>query len=543
MSPPAVRHWVVQATQVVGVVALAAAGAPAQAPPPITLVVPFALEKFEPRVAWLGEAAAIGLTAALAERGVDAVDRDERLEVFERLQLPPAATLTRATIIKVAELVGASQVILGRVGATGSDVTIDAQVLHVDTARLDPPLHHVAPVSGLLQAYRDVAARAAPGTPPPPSGAPALAPSVPAFELYVRGLTAGSEEGQERYLAQAIEAAPGYVAARLALWGVQTARGAHDQAVATLSAVPSGGPLATAVGIRRATSLLQLRRYDDAFAALKAQADDARSPVVANLLGVVQLRRVATAQTGRATYYFHQAAELDPADADYCFNLGYAYWQEKDAMAAAYWLREAVRRDPADGDAHYVLAAALAASGAGAEADRERELARRLSERWEAVTAGDAVPRGLERVKERTSPARTRVDTRLLAGAQRDQREAAAFHVETARRAFDQGRDPETIREAQRAVYLSPYDPSAHLLLGRALARSGLLQEAVDALKIAIWSAETAAAHVALGDVLLRLRDVDGAGRAADRALVLEPDNADAVALAARVRAARAGGA
>ena len=108
----------------------------------------------------------------------------------------------------------------------------------------------------------------------------------------------------------------------------------------------------------------------------------------------MQLRRGATAQTGRATYYFHQAAELDPSDYDYCFNLGYAYWQDKDALAAAYWLREAVRRNPADGDAHFVLAAALAGSGAGPEAERERELARRLSDRWENAAAGDPVPAG-----------------------------------------------------------------------------------------------------------------------------------------------------
>ena len=92
----------------------------AQTAGPVTLVVPFALEKFDPRVAWLGEGTAIGLTTALAERGLDVVGRDERLAVFERLQLPPGATLTRATIIKVAELVGAVRVIVGRVGASGS---------------------------------------------------------------------------------------------------------------------------------------------------------------------------------------------------------------------------------------------------------------------------------------------------------------------------------------------------------------------------------------------------------------------------------------
>jgi Flp pilus assembly protein TadD len=526
---------------VIGVLATMAGAVPghaAQSPAaaaigPVTLVVPFTLDKFDPRVAWLGEGTAIGLTAALDARGVPMVSRDERLAAFERLQLPSGAALTRATIIKVAELVGASRVIIGRVNASGTDVTMDAQALHVDSARLDPALHHLSPIGGLLQAFDELARFLA------PSGAAAdptrrLAPSVPAFELYVRGLTASSEELQERALAQAIEVAPAYVDARLALWDVQSARGAHEQAAAALKGIPRDDPRAFDAGVRGAASLIRLRRYDEAVAALKVLASVTPTAVVSNMLGVIQLRRGATPQTGRSTYFFHQAAELEPAAADYCFNLGYAYWLDKDLTAAAYWLREAVRRDPTDGDAHFVLAAAL---GAGPEAERERELARRLSERWEAAT-GDAVPRGLERVKDRL-PARRGVESALLESAQRDQREAAAFHLEAARRAFDAGRDPETIREVQRALYLTPYDAAAHLLLGRALARSGLLQEAVDALKVSIWSAETAAAHVALGDVLLRLRDVDGAGRAVDRALVLEPANADAAALASRVRAAR----
>ena len=67
---------------------------------------------------------------------------------------------------------------------------------------------------------------------------------------------------------------------------------------------------------------------------------------------------------------------MNAASADYTFNLGYAYWEEQDYPAAVYWLREAVRRQPADADAHFVLAAALKATNAATEADRERELAR-----------------------------------------------------------------------------------------------------------------------------------------------------------------------
>ncbi len=96
-------------------------------------------------------------------------------------------------------------------------------------------------------------------------------------------------------------------------------------------------------------------------------------------MGVIQMRRPVTAQTGRATYYFNQALKLDQDDPDYYFNLGYAYWAEKDAQSAIFWLRETVRRNPADGEAHAVLAAALQATGSIAEAARERELATQLS--------------------------------------------------------------------------------------------------------------------------------------------------------------------
>ena len=52
-------------------------------------------------------------------------------------------------------------------------------------------------------------------------------------------------------------------------------------------------------------------------------------------MGVVQLRRGANAQSGRATYYFSQASQTDTDDADYFFNLGYAYWLERGYSADA----------------------------------------------------------------------------------------------------------------------------------------------------------------------------------------------------------------
>ncbi len=175
-----------------------------------------------------------------------------------------------------------------------------------------------------------------------------------------------------------------------------------------------------------------------------------------NNLGVVQLRRGASAETGLATYYFNRAAEMAALDVDYFFNLGYAYWLQRDVPAAIYWLREAVRRDPTDGDAHLVLAAALSSAGQTLEATRERELAKRLSSRYEDIDrrpAADPVPAGLERVKSDVElPHSPSLSDSLAASGQREQRELARFHLEAGQRMFLEERDRDALQELNRAA-------------------------------------------------------------------------------------------
>ena len=102
-----------------------------------------------------------------------------------------------------------------------------------------------------------------------------------------------------------------------------------------------------------------------------------------------------------------------PGDGDYAFNLGYAYWLEKDSPAAIYWLREAVRRDPGDSDAHFVLSAALQQTGAA-----RRRLA---SASWPAAVArmqgralsrADTVPGPRSAAPVHRSARRARTDSR-----------------------------------------------------------------------------------------------------------------------------------
>ena len=64
---------------------------------------------------WLGEAAAVLLAEGLGDAASAAFARDERLAAFDRLQLPMSSALTRATMIRVGELIGASEIVFGEV--------------------------------------------------------------------------------------------------------------------------------------------------------------------------------------------------------------------------------------------------------------------------------------------------------------------------------------------------------------------------------------------------------------------------------------------
>jgi Tfp pilus assembly protein PilF len=198
-----------------------------------------------------------------------------------------------------------------------------------------------------------------------------------------------------------------------------------------------------------------------------------------------------------------------------------------------------VRRDPTDGDAHFILSVALQQTGAAAEAARERELAERLSSKykgWESKAAGgDPVPRGLERLIEELVPGRSRVDNVITEAGQRDQEKLAAFHLDAGRRAFEREADREAIQELRRALYISPYLAEAHLLLGRLYLRNGRAADAVEELKIALWSEATVPAHLALAEAFLQVQDQAAARAEVDRALALDPKSADALALKAKL--------
>jgi len=528
------------------VIALTSANpAAGQAPAvPRVLVMPFTVtvEAGAPGGAgtalWLGEAASILLGDYLRQPGNPSLTRDERVAVFSRLNLPMSAALTRATTIRVGEIIGASDVVIGDV-RLGARLHVRARLIRLASGQELPAVSDEGELAEIFNLFARVASKlgALTGRPSKPTAAAELRVlPLEVFENYVKGLVAATPAAQQRFLELANRQVPNEPSILLALWNVYTVQSAHDKALAMASAVAESSPRAGEARLAMGLSLVALRRFDGAYKALTALEASAPRAAVSNVLGVVQLRRgLLPAGTPPATSYFRRAVDAAPEETEYLFNLGYAHALAGNSTEALTWLREVVRFDSADTDAHIVMSAVLGATGRSVEAQRELELARLLDSDSASRAPAGRVPAGLERISNVLTAPTAGLSAAIANPAQRDQRETALFHLSTARSLIAQGRDRDAMSELRRAIYLAPYEDQPHLLLGQVYGRAGQLPQAIDEFTVAIWCRETAAARIALAGALLERGDRASARREAQRALVLAPESTEARALLTRI--------
>ena len=500
---------------------------------PRQLVVPFENASREAASYWLSEASAVILTDDLIALGAPVITREDRVRAFERLRVPASAALSHATVIRLGQLVGAGTAVVGSVEVKGQDLIVRARSIRIEAGRMSAEITESGPLTDIFAIYGRVARKLAPDSKVSAEEMEQTHPPIAAFEQYIKGLLVHAPASKISFLTQALRVEPTFHRVRIELWNAYTDLSEHQQALTAVRDVPAGHRLGRQARFLGAVSMLNLAQYQPAFTALSELNATRSDPAILNNLGVVQLRRPPGSATPSAVSFFRDATQADHADSDLFFNLGYAYWLQKDVTNAIASLREAVRRNPADDSAHYVLGVALQASGTATEAAREKELAKRLSSdyaEWDAKQAGrNDVPRSLERIKSDVDvPAVLRVENVIVAAEQRDQRDLAQFHVDAGRRAYQAERDNEAISSLKRAVYLAPYDSSAHLLLGRVYLRGGRMDEAIDEFKIAIWSDDTVAAHIALADAYVQAKDFATARAELQWILKADPQNAEA---------------
>jgi tetratricopeptide (TPR) repeat protein len=513
------------------------------------VTMPFENQSGRPEYNWVGESFSAALSDLLDRPGMVAIRPDERNVAYKQEGLPPTAILTRATMIKIAERAGANLVTMGTYRITGegreSTITITARVVDIREGRLvgrefsrGGPLVDLQKLQGDL-AY-EILYQHNPALPYSRDQIVTQATQAPigAYENYIKATLTHDDAARVGFLERAIkeysEKTGGkYIPAIFELGRLHYEAKGYKEALDQLLLVDDKDPRYDEAQFYIGVTADALGQTDKALASQQTLA--ARLPLyeVYNNIAVFLVRK---RQFADAINHFKPALEAAPRDTDTLFNLGYAYFLAKDYANAVVELKKEIDRRSSDAEAYYILSKALLAlndqAGATEATDQAKKMLTTFAQ-WE--TRG--IP-PLARMKTSFSKAnyyryKREIDERLNAQTRITSQPAQPESLmESARKAFYDGRDEEALTQLGKLLQSSPQNYEAHLLMGRVYERRGDFDRAMNALKASVfWNQKLVPAHVLLGRIAVLKNDCAGAQASLGKALQVDPNDQDAQAL------------
>ncbi len=482
------------------------------------VVLPFENRSKAPGIEWIGEAFPEVLGQRMTSPTLFVIGRADRLYAFDRLGIPANLRPSRATLFRIAQELDVDYVVMGSYDFDGQTFTARAQLLDMAKLRMLPE----AVESGTLVKLIDIQTALAWDVmrlinPQLLTSKNAfLAASTPirldAFENYVRGSIAAEPEERVRYFNVAVRLKPDYAAAILGLGKAHYEGREYGDAVKWLTKLPKSDPLAREANFFLGLAAYYLGDFTMAEQALEFVASRMPLTEVHNNLGVVASRRGGKDAVG----HFERAAQADPNDPDYQFNLGVAMYRAGDVAGAGRQLREALRLRPGDGETSSLLDAVNRQIAGG------------------SPPANSRLP--LERVKRNYDETSFRqmaleiynANERRMRG--QPPRVHASFHIERGRELLSQGFVGEAEREFREASTLDQANAAAIAGLAAALEGSDPAAARAEA-NTALRLRASSDAYLVLARLELRDNNLEAASRNVERALELEPANATAAAL------------
>ena len=196
---------------------------------------------------------------------------EERREAFERLQVPPAAALTDATVIRIGQLVGAAEVVVGTLQLEGDMLVVSARSIALETGPRQANVTERGPSGGLFAIFERLARQHRPAVADLVGrDSPAASAGRGVRELHQGAARGDARDGHQLPATRRSRPQPRFDRARLALWDVYADQGDQRTRCDAIAAIPPIRPNARRARFLHGLSQLELKRYDEAFATFKA---------------------------------------------------------------------------------------------------------------------------------------------------------------------------------------------------------------------------------------------------------------------------------
>jgi tetratricopeptide (TPR) repeat protein len=497
------------------------------------LVLPFENQTKNASLEWIGESLVESLSDRLVGPNCYVATREERMAAFDRLGIPAATIISHATMIKLADTMDADYVITGQYSlpSTGQ-LRVQAQVIELRPFNLNSRFSEEGALGDLLDIQDRLALSVARSYIQGPGGlsllpVPVTQIRLDAWENYIRGLIAPTQQARIKFFRDAVRLEPGFCRPSLQLGKIYFQNRDYSTAVLWLSKLKREEPNYLEARFLLGLCYFLLEDYDKSEAAFQVVVSELPLNEVVNNMAAAESRKNRKV----ALDNFRKAADGDPNDPDYQFNLGYWYWKSGQYAPAAQRLRAAVERRPEDAEAHALLARVLERAGNPAEAAKERAALARNPAAMRYDNADDSVFVDLERIKrnyDENSFRQLRMALQSLTEESLSRlppAKHAEVHLDRGRELFREQNDAEALIELKEAAALNDSQPETHLLLARLQERNGRYEEAIHEAERSIVFHDSIDARLLLAKIYLQQNKLLEAQREARMALEIEPAN------------------
>ncbi|HWT88878.1 MAG TPA: hypothetical protein VN454_08755, partial [Candidatus Angelobacter sp.] len=302
----------------------------------IFLVFPFENSGASPRLDWLSEGLEELTIQRLSAAGQQVYSHAGRTAELDRYGLPASARLSHATMLRIGAELDVDFVVFGKFHTDGNSLTLQARVLRVNPAALQPVVQETGKLDSLMDLHTKTMWKLLAGNERsfPLNLADFSKLQRPlrldAFEHYIRGLLANEDDARTRELREAARLEPDWPDPAFALGQVFYGRRDCAAALQWLGHVPRTSLRYTeavfAIGVCRLWTD-EPEKAEAVFVSLQDAlkgnlVSGADLPEILNNLGLARARAGKSAEGIAA---LRRAAELDPEEDDYPVNLGLLY--------------------------------------------------------------------------------------------------------------------------------------------------------------------------------------------------------------------------
>ena len=347
-----------------------------------------------PTLAWVGEGVAVSISEECRVPGVDTIGWQERVRFTESVDLPPNVTLSRASMIRVAQRAGVDRLVYGSYTGTEENLRLSLRMLDLKTMKLSGEMTANGPVSALPQlenelawlilsdgGYNGALTRA---------DFKARTRTVPdkAYAYFISCLSVTDESQRFNLLQKALEQHRNFPQAAFLLGAYSYRSGDCAKAIQHLKTALGGRQNFLETEFMLGTCYLRQDNPPEAISALRAIVERGYPAVeVLNNLGVAYLRSGDYALAAQSLVQARRLARAD--DLTVGMNLVVLRHMEGDAVAMLALLEDLVKSHPEQGMLQYLFARALDSQGQGDKAAAARALAAKLGINAEQVTQQD----------------------------------------------------------------------------------------------------------------------------------------------------------